>query len=94
LGFSRTSRALPVRAAAAKVFLAVQGVGGEQRSPHTEGLDQGLNGRDLVRRVADLLVRQDQGGVAGERAQHVRRGPVVQVVEAYPSGRGRLARAQ
>jgi hypothetical protein len=81
---SRTKSALPARAALAKVFLAVQGVGGEQGAAHAKGLDQGLGGRDLVRRVANLLVGQDQGGLAGEGAQHVRGGPVVQVVEAVP----------
>jgi len=46
--------------------------------------DQGLRRRDLLGRGADLLVGQDQGGIAGERAQHVRGGLVVQVVEAAP----------
>ena len=73
-----------MRAALANVFLAVQGVGGEQGAAHAELLDQGPGGRDLVRRVADLPVRQDQGGLAGEGAQHVRGGLIVQVVEAAP----------
>ena len=47
-----------MRAAAAKVFLAVQGVGGEQDAPHAEGPDQGLRRRDLLGHGADLLVRQ------------------------------------
>ena len=56
-----------MRAALAKVFSAVQGVGGEQGAPHAEVLDQRLGGRDLVGRAADLPVRQDQGGLAGRR---------------------------
>src|SRR5215217_332242 len=84
LALSRTSRAPPARAALAKVLLAVQGVGGEQRSPHAELPDQGLRRRDLLGRGADLLVRQDQRGLAGEGAQHVRGRRVVQVVEAAP----------
>jgi hypothetical protein len=59
-------------------------IGGEQGAPHAERLDQGRHGRNLVGGVADLLVRQDQGGLAGEGAQHVRRRPVVQMVEAAP----------
>jgi aromatic ring-cleaving dioxygenase len=48
----------------------------KQHAAHAEAPDQGLRRRDLVRRVADFLVRQDESSVAGERAQHVRRGPV------------------
>jgi hypothetical protein len=77
---------LPVRAAAAKVFSAVQGVGGEQGAAHAELLDQGPRRRDLLGRGTDLPVGQDQGGLAGERAEHVRGGRVVQVVEAAPEG--------
>jgi hypothetical protein len=72
---------LPVAAAAAKVFLAVQGVGGEQDAPQAQPLDQRLRRRDLVA-LDDLLVGQDERRLAGERAEHLRRGPVVQVVEA------------
>src|SRR4051794_40723320 len=82
LALSRTSRALPARAALAKVFLAVEGVGGEQDAAHAEGLDQGLRRRDLLGRGADFLVRQDQRGLAGEGAQHVRGRLIVQVIEA------------
>src|SRR5688500_12247203 len=84
LALSRTKRALPVRAALAKLLLTMERVGGEQGAPHAENLDQGLHGRNLVGCVADLPVRQDQGGLAGEGAQHVRRRPVVQMVEAAP----------
>ena len=72
---------MPVAAAAAKVFLAVQGVGGEQDAPQAQPPDQRLRRRDLVA-LDDLLVGQDERRLAGERAEHLRRGPVVQVVEA------------
>ena len=71
-----------MRAAAAKLFLTVQRIGGEQDASHPEFLDQGLDGRDLLGSVADLPVRQDQGGLAGKRAQHVRGRDIVQMVEA------------
>src|SRR5215218_2724432 len=83
LSFTRTSSALPVAAAAATVFLAVQGVGGEQHAPHPEFLDQGLGGADLVALI-DLLVGQDEGGVAGEGTEHLGGGLVVKMVEAAP----------
>jgi hypothetical protein len=72
---------LPVRAAAAKVFLAVQGVGGEQDAAQAQPLDQRPGRRDLVA-LGGLLVGQDQRGLAGEGAQHVRGRRVVQVIEA------------
>jgi hypothetical protein len=78
---TRTSSALPVAAAQAKVFLAVQGVGGEQDAAQAQPLDQRLRRRDLVA-PGDLLVGQDERRFAGEGAEHLRRGPVVQVVEA------------
>src|SRR5215213_253660 len=81
LSFIRNSSALPVAAAAAKVFLAVQGVGGEQHAPHPEFLDQGLGGADLVALI-DLLMGQDERVLAGEGAEHLRRGSVVEMVEA------------
>jgi hypothetical protein len=72
---------LPVAAAAAKVFLAVQGVGGEQDAAQAQPLDQRLRRRDLVA-LGDLLVGQDERRLAGERAEHLGGGLVVQVVEA------------
>src|SRR5215213_3988775 len=63
------------------VFLAVQGVGGEQHAPHPEFLDQGLGGADLVALI-DLLMGQDERVLAGEGAEHLRRGSVVELVEA------------
>jgi hypothetical protein len=74
---------LPVAAAQAKVFLAVQGVGGEQDAVQAQPLDQRPGRRDLVA-LGDLLVGQDERRLAGEGAQHVRGRLVVQVVEAAP----------
>ena len=59
----------------------MQGIGGEQHAAQAQLVDQRRHGRDL-RRPGDLLVRQDEGGVAGEGAEHMGRFPVVQVVEA------------
>src|SRR3954453_3604820 len=81
LSFTRTRSALPVAVAQAKVFLTVQGVGGEQHAPQAQLPDQRLGRRDLVA-PGDLLVGQDERVLAGERAEHLRRGSVVQVVEA------------
>jgi len=74
---------LPVAAAVANVFLAVQGVGGEQDAAQAQPPDQRLRRRDLVA-LGDLLVGEDERRLAGERAEHLRRGPVVEVVEAAP----------
>src|SRR5688500_19450101 len=55
----------------------MQGIGGEQHAPSsvisvgTAGISRG-----------HLLVGQDEGGVAGKRAEHMSRCPVVQVIEA------------
>ena len=74
---------MPVAVAQAKVFLAVQGIGGEQDAAQAQPLDQRPGRRDLVA-LGGLLVGQDQRGLAGEGAQHVRDRLVVQVVEAAP----------
>jgi hypothetical protein len=66
-----------------RFFLAVQGIGGEQDATHAEGPDQRLGRRDLVA-FGDLLMGQDERRLAGERAEHLGGGPVVQVVEAAP----------
>ncbi len=61
----------------------MQGVGGEQDAAQAQLLDQRLGRRDLVA-LDDLLMREDEGRLAGERAQHLGGGLVVQVVEAAP----------
>src|SRR5215212_4682098 len=83
LSFTRTRSALPVAVAQANVFLAVQGVGGEQDAAQAQPLDQRLGRRDLVA-LGDLLVSQDERALAGEGAEHLRRGLVVEMVEAAP----------
>jgi hypothetical protein len=65
----------------AKVFSAVRGVGREQDAPQAQLLDRSLGRRDLVA-PGDLLAGQDERRLAGERAEHLCRGPVVEVVEA------------
>jgi hypothetical protein len=72
---------LPVAAAQANVFLAVQGVGGEQDAPQAQPLDQRLRRRDLVA-PGDLLVGEDERRLAGEGAEHLGGGLVVEMVEA------------
>src|SRR3954451_15098152 len=81
LSLTRTRSALPVAVAQANVFLAVQGIGGEQHAAQAQLLDQRLRRRDLVA-LGDLLVGQDERRLAGERAEHLRRGQVVEMVEA------------
>jgi hypothetical protein len=60
----------------------VQRIRGEQHTRKTEFCDQPRHRRDLVRRTAQLLMGQDEGGVAGERAEHVGCPAIVHVVEA------------
>src|SRR4051812_9413968 len=81
LSFTRTRSALPVAVAQAKVFLAVQGVGGEQDAAQAQPLDQRLRRRDLVA-LGDLLVGQDERRLAGEGTEHLGGGPVIEMVEA------------
>ena len=51
----------------------MQGIGGEQHAPSSV---------ISVGTISPLLVGQDEGGVAGKRAEHMSRCPVVQVIEA------------
>ena len=60
----------------------MQRVGGEEHAGEAEFRDEGRHSGNLVRCRRDLLVRQDQRGVAGKRAQHVRGRLIMQVVEA------------
>src|SRR5919205_2352481 len=78
----RTSKALPVRAAAAKVFLAVQRVGGEQHAMHGQVVDQRLHGLNLVGRPGYFLMGKDQRGFSGKGAEDMRGGAIVQMIEA------------
>lgn len=67
------------------IFLAMQRVGGEQHAGDAKLGHQLRRRRDLVRCPGQLLVRQNQGGVAGESAEHVNRLAVGQVVKAAAS---------
>jgi hypothetical protein len=59
----------------------VQGIGGEQDAAQAQLLDQRLGRRDLVA-PGDLLMGQDERALAGEGAEHLRRGSVIEVIEA------------
>jgi hypothetical protein len=59
-------------------------IGGEEHTGETEFGDQRGHSGNFARRRRDLLVCQDQRGVAGERAQHVRGRLIDQMVEATP----------
>jgi hypothetical protein len=60
----------------------MHGVAGNDVAGHVKFLQQLLNGRNLVGFLVDLDVRQHQGGVGREGAQHLSRFGVVEVVEA------------
>ncbi len=62
------------------VLLAMQGIGREQHAGQLG--DQRRHGWDLARRPGHLPVGQDEGGVAGKRAEHRSRFLIVQVIEA------------
>ena len=55
----------------------MQGVGGEQDAAQAQLLDQRLRRRDLIA-FGDLLMREDEGRLAGEGAEHLGGGLVVQ----------------
>ena len=61
----------------------MQGVGREQDAAQAQLLDQRLGRRDLVAR-GDLLMRKEERALAGEGAEHLGGGLVVQMVEAAP----------
>jgi hypothetical protein len=62
----------------------VQRVGGEHHTGQAQGLDQPRRRRDLAGGAGHLAMAEDERGLGGEGAQHVRGGPIVQVVEAAP----------
>jgi hypothetical protein len=62
--------------------LAVQRIGGEQHVGEAKLGDQLRQRRDLVRRTGQLLMGENEGGVAGEGAEHMRRLALVHTVEA------------
>src|SRR5215218_2044668 len=62
--------------------LAMQGIERDQVTGEAELGEQRLGGRDLVRLVVNVAVRQHQRGVGGEDAEHWRGGAVAELVEA------------
>ena len=58
--------------------MAVQGVDREDDAGQTQVTDQSPHALDLRGRVPHLPVAEDEAGLGGEGAEHVRRGAVVQ----------------
>lgn len=79
---SWTSRWLPDARAAAKVFLGVHGVQGEQALGQAKGCDHLLGGRDFIAFLVGRQMAEDDLPVAGEGARQMRRLAVVERVEA------------
>src|SRR3954465_14461394 len=79
-----TMRSLPVALAISNVFLTVQGVERENAAGQAERFDQALDGWDLVRRLLDDFMGQDDPMIDGESAQHMRRLSVREGIEAAP----------
>src|SRR5215212_5941728 len=79
-----TMRSLPVALAISNVFLTVHGVDGEDAAGQAKRFDQGLDGWDLVRRLPDDFMSQDDPMIDGEGAQHMRRLSVGEGSEAAP----------
>src|SRR3982751_4268214 len=79
-----TMRSLPVALAVSNVFLTVHGVDGKDAAGQAERFDQGLDGWDLVRRLLDDFMGQDDPMIDGESAQHMRRLSVREGIKAAP----------
>ena len=78
---------MPASAATSKVFLAVQRVERDDGAGRrAEFGQQRLRRRDFVGLLGDVDMREQQGGVGGERAQHLDGGTLVEVVEAAAQG--------
>ncbi len=58
----------------------MQRIGGEQHARKAQFAHRPGYRCDLVRRTSELLVRQDQGGIAGKGAEDVSRFTIVEVV--------------
>ena len=77
-------RSLPVALAISKVFLTVHGVDREDAAGQAEHFDEGLDGWDLVRRLRNDFMSQDDPMIDGESAEHMRRLSVSEGIEAAP----------
>jgi hypothetical protein len=64
----------------------VHGIDRDHGAGQPKRAEQALHGWDLVGLVVAVEVRQHQGGIGREGAEHVRGAPVVEVVEAVPQG--------
>lgn len=62
--------------------LAVQGIERDQAAGQAEFGEQRLGGRDLIRLLVDIAVRQHQGGIGGENAEQLCGGTIMEPVEA------------
>src|SRR5215212_11364909 len=67
-----------------RVFLTVHDVDREDAAGQAERFDQSLDGWDLVRRLPDDLMGQDDPMIDGESAQHMRRLSVGESIKAAP----------
>src|SRR3954465_7446207 len=79
-----TIRSLPVALAISNVFLTVHGVDREDAAGQAERFDQSLDGWDLVRRLLDDFMSQDDPMIDGKSAQHMRRLSVREGIKAAP----------
>src|SRR4051795_9533135 len=66
------------------VFLTMHGVDGEDAAGQAERFDQALHSWDLVRRLLDDFMSQDDPMIDRESAEHMRRLSVREGIEAAP----------
>ena len=64
------------------LFLTMHGVDGDHGTSQAKRAKQGLYGRYLVGLIVAVEMRQHQGRIGSERAEHVRGALVEKVVEA------------
>ena len=64
----------------------MHGIDGDHGAGQAKGAEQGLHSRDLIGIVVAIEMRQHQGCVGGEGAQHVGGAAVVEIVEAVSLG--------
>src|SRR5215210_417960 len=79
-----TMRSWPVALAISNVFLTGHGVDREDAAGQAERFDEGLDGWDLVRRLLDDFMSQDDPMIDGESAQPMRRLSVREGIKAAP----------
>ena len=62
----------------------MQRIGGEHHASQAQGLDQPRRRRDLAGGAGHLTLGEDERGLGGEGAQHMRGRLIVHMVEAAP----------